>query len=59
MINRILICEEICRHVHTSRRNPTRTLLSKREMLVILRVLIQQRQKLEQLEAEVKVLRNK
>lgn len=54
MIDRLLICEEICRLVHVKRDNPRRTLLSKREAVAVWKTLIANKNKIEQLEAELK-----
>lgn len=54
MIDRLVICEEICKLVHVKRDNPRRTLLSKREAAAIWKTLIAQNNKIAQLEAELK-----
>lgn len=57
MIDRSVICEEICKLVHTKRQNPTRRLLDKREMMLVWRKLIIQNKEIENLKAEVARLR--
>lgn len=59
MIDRLMTCEEICKLAHVKRTNPRRTLLSKREMLAVWRVLIANQTKIDQLEAEIKRLSGK
>lgn len=59
MIDRTMICDEICRHVHIKRLNPTRKLLDKREMQAIWKRMVHDRQKIEQLEARVRALTSK
>lgn len=59
MMDRSIICDEICRHVHIKRQNPTRKLLSKREMQAVWRQLVLDRQKIEQLEARIRTLQAK
>ena len=56
MIDRSTLCEEICRLANTSRMNPTRKLLDKREMECVFATLSRQRTRIEQLEAKVKKL---
>lgn len=56
MIDRLMICEEICKLVHVKRTNPRRTLLSKREAMAVWRELIAQKTKITQLEAKLKSL---
>ncbi len=59
MIDRLTICEEICKLVRVKRANPRRTLLSKREMTSIWRVLIAYQTKITQLESQIKNLSGK
>lgn len=56
MMDRLVLCAEICKLVRISRRNPRRTLLSKREMTQVLHHLIAVNQRMIQLEAEVQHL---
>lgn len=56
MIDRLMICEEICKLAHVKRTNPRRTLLSKREMNAVWRELIANQTKITQLEAKIKSL---
>lgn len=59
MIDRLMMCEEICKLAHVKRTNPQRTLLSKREMTSVWRELIANKTKIAQLEAKVKHLSEK
>lgn len=59
MIDRSTICEEICRHARVKRLNPTRKLLSKREMEAVLMTLSRNATEIEQLKSENKALRSK
>jgi hypothetical protein len=55
MMDRLTICDEICRRVHVSRENPLRTSLSKRELIAVWRHLIRTEARLGQLETELRV----
>lgn len=59
MMDRLIICDEICRRVHVKRINPRRTSLSKREMIAVWRHLINTETRLSQLTAEAKVWQGK
>lgn len=58
MMDRILICGEICRHAHVKQQNPTRTSLSKNEMVAVWKFLIHQTKTIDQLQAELAVLKS-
>jgi hypothetical protein len=59
MMERLTICEEICKLVHVKRLNMRRTLLSKREMLAIWRELIANKTEIEQLRAQLRAKTDK
>jgi hypothetical protein len=52
--DRVNLCNDICRLVHTTRRKPTREFLSKVEMTHVHSYLVQVQQRLSQLEQEVR-----
>lgn len=55
MIDRLTICDEICRRVHINRRNPMRTSLTKQEMISVWRHLIRTEARIAQLDTEIRV----
>lgn len=56
-MDRTTLCEEICAHARIKRQNPTRKLLSKREMQAILKELILRRNTITQMEGQNEKLR--
>jgi hypothetical protein len=58
MMDRSTICGEICRRVRIKRQNPTRTTLTKREVVAVWRYLINSDVRIDQLESEVRALRS-
>lgn len=55
MIDRLMICAELCRHAHVKRRNPTRTSLTKKELIAVWRHVVQLETKTDQLTAALAV----
>lgn len=58
MIDRLMICGELCRAVRVKRINPNRTSLSKREMIAVWRHVIALNTKADQQAAEIAVLKS-
>lgn len=52
--DRLNLCNDICRLVHTTRRKPVSQFLTKQEMTQVHSYLVQVQQRLQQLEQEVR-----
>lgn len=58
MMDRSMICGELCRHAQVKRVNPTRTGLTKREMVAIWRHFVYLTTRIDQLEAAIAVYKS-
>jgi hypothetical protein len=54
--DRVNLCNDICRLIHTTRRKPEREFLSKQEMTQVHSYLVQVANRLIQLENELRIL---